>query len=187
MLINFCTPHVSPLSHKHNEESGNQSFQLQSSNLYYYKQIHIFQYGLHISSINKLVYQLSYHRSIYRMASSSCNKSFCSNYMLLKPEECSVLDLARILFSSNKNMGQKEFVDCPNEEMTKEPLSRRWVIFISILVQKVLIATAKPLAGFGNAIEYWLNLQNVNGGFFRLVFNSLSGTYVTLFVFRSLN
>lgn len=97
--------------------------------------------------------------------------------MLLKPEECSVFDLARILFSG-KNLGQKEFLDCPNEEMTKEPLSRRWVIFISILVQKVLLATAKPLAGFGNAIEYWLNLQNVNGGFFRLVFNSLRGKAV---------
>lgn len=87
-------------------------------------------------------------------------------------------------------MGQKEFVDvdCPNEElnMTKEPLSRRWVFFISILIQKVLIKTAKPLTGFGNAIEYWLNLQNVNGGFFRLIFNSLRGTYIlslTLFLF----
>ncbi|XP_055805196.1 triacylglycerol lipase OBL1-like [Solanum dulcamara] len=115
------------------------------------------------------------------MASSSCNKSFCNNYMLLKPEECSVSDLARMLFSS-KNMEQKEFVDvdCPNEELnkTKEPLSRRWVFFISILIQKVLIKTAKPLAGFGNAIEYWLNLQNVNGGFFRLIFNSLRGKAV---------
>ncbi|XP_015064225.1 uncharacterized protein LOC107009404 [Solanum pennellii] len=106
------------------------------------------------------------------MASNSCNKSFCSNYMLLKPEECSVLDLAKLLLSGKK-LGQKDFIDCPNEEMTKEPLSRRWVIFLSILVQKILLATAKPLAGLGNAIEYWLNLQNVNGGFFRLLFKSL--------------
>ncbi|MCD7460603.1 hypothetical protein HAX54_043880 [Datura stramonium] len=119
------------------------------------------------------------HWKICSMASSRrCNKSFCRNYMLLKPEECGVLDLARIVFSSNKNMGQKEFVDCPDEEMTEEPFSRRWVIFISILVQKILLATAKPLAGFGNAIEYWLNLQNVNGGFFRLVFNSIRGKAV---------
>ncbi|KAK4367750.1 hypothetical protein RND71_011542 [Anisodus tanguticus] len=110
------------------------------------------------------------------MSSTPCNKSFCSNYMLLKPEECGVLDLARILFSSK--VGQKDFVDCPNEELTKEPLSSRWVIFLSILVQKLFLATAKPLAGFGNAIEYWLNLQNVNGGFFRLIFNSLRGKAV---------
>ncbi|XP_060193659.1 triacylglycerol lipase OBL1-like isoform X1 [Lycium barbarum] len=110
------------------------------------------------------------------MASSTCNKSFCSNYMLLKPEECGILDLAKILFSSK--IGQKEFVDCPNEEMTKEPLSSRCVIFISVLIQKLLLATAKPLAGFGNAIEYWLNLQNVNGGFFRLIFNSIRGKAV---------
>lgn len=115
------------------------------------------------------------------MASNSCNKSFCSNYMLLKPEECSVLDLAKLLLSGKK-LGQKDFIDCPNEEMTKEPLSRRWVIFLSILVQKILLATAKPLAGLGNAIEYWLNLQNVNGGFFRLLFKSLICTH---FIFLS--
>ncbi|CAN4079668.1 unnamed protein product [Withania somnifera] len=94
--------------------------------------------------------------------------------MLLKPEECSVLDLVGILFSS-KNIGQKEFVDCPNEVTTKEPLSRRWVFLLSVVAQKILLATAKPLAGFGNAVEYWLNLLNVNGGFFRLIFNSLRG------------
>ncbi|CAN4082910.1 unnamed protein product [Withania somnifera] len=75
-------------------------------------------------------------------------------------------------------MGQKDFVQCPDEEMTKEPLSRRWVFFLSILAQKILLAIAKPLAGFGNAIEYWLNLLNVNSGFFRLVFNSLRGKTV---------
>lgn len=108
------------------------------------------------------------------MASSSCNKSFCSNYMLLKPEECGVLDLVRILFSS-KNIGKKEFVDCPDEQMTKVHFPQRWIIFVSILVQKVFLATAEPLARFGNAIEYWLNLQNVNGGFFRLLFNFFRG------------
>ncbi|XP_009771493.1 triacylglycerol lipase OBL1-like isoform X1 [Nicotiana sylvestris] len=111
------------------------------------------------------------------MASTTCNKSFCSNYMLLKPEECSVLDLIRILFSS-KILGQKNFVDCPDQEMTKVSFPQRWIIFISILTQKILQSTANPLAGFGNAIEHWLNLLNVNGGFFRLVFNALRGKVV---------
>lgn len=96
--------------------------------------------------------------------------------MLLKPEECSVLDLIRILFSS-KILGQKNFVDCPDQEMTKVSFPQRWIIFISILTQKILQSTANPLAGFGNAIEHWLNLLNVNGGFFRLVFNALRGTH----------
>ncbi|KAM3380535.1 hypothetical protein P3S68_006108 [Capsicum galapagoense] len=112
--------------------------------------------------------------------SNSCNKSFCSNYMLLKPEECSALDLAGILFSS-KNRGQRKFLDCPYEQMTTKVLfPHRWIIFISILVQKILLAIAEPLAKLGNATEYWLNLQNVNGGLLRLIFNFLRGKVVVL-------
>ncbi|PHT56897.1 hypothetical protein CQW23_05383 [Capsicum baccatum] len=113
------------------------------------------------------------------MESNSFNKSFCSNYMLLKPEECSALDLARILFSS-KNMGQNKFLDCPHGQMTKVFFPHRWIIFISILVQKIFLAVAKPLAKLGNAIEYWLNLLNVNGGLLRLIFNFLRGKVVVV-------
>lgn len=105
------------------------------------------------------------------MASESCNKSFCSNYMLLKPEEASFCELLKLLFSSN--IGKRKFVDCP--EGTREPLAYRWIIFVSVIAQKVLQAFAKPLATLGAVTEFCLNLVYQNGGFFRLILNILTG------------
>lgn len=105
-----------------------------------------------------------------------CNKSFCSDYMLLNPEESGVLDVWKILFSSN--IGNRDFVDCPPG--TREPLGRRWLIFVSVMVQKLLQATAKPMAASGAAIEHWLNLVSANGGFFSLILNSFQGTILPL-------
>ncbi|KAK4393294.1 putative feruloyl esterase A [Sesamum angolense] len=103
---------------------------------------------------------------------STCNKSFSSNYMLLKPEDAGFLDLAKMLFSSD--LGKRKFIDCP--EGAREPFGRRWIIFISVMVQKLLQATAKPMASFGSGVENWLNLLSGNGGFFGLVMNALKGT-----------
>ncbi|KAL0343699.1 UNVERIFIED_CONTAM: hypothetical protein Sangu_1257300 [Sesamum angustifolium] len=91
---------------------------------------------------------------------STCNKSFSSNYMLLKPEDAGFLDLAKMLFSSD--LGKRKFIDCP--EGAREPFGRRWIIFISVMVQKLLQATAKPMAAFGSGVENWLNLLSGNGG-----------------------
>ncbi|PIN25223.1 putative lipase [Handroanthus impetiginosus] len=103
---------------------------------------------------------------------STCNKSFSSNYMLLNPEEASLLELGKILFS--RDIGKRKFVDCP-DEVRREPLGRRWVIFISVLAMKLLKVVAKPMASFGSGVEYWLNLLSENGGFFRLILNSFTG------------
>ena len=105
------------------------------------------------------------------MASCDCDKSFSSNYMLLKPEEASIFDLIHILFSGN--VEKRKFVECP--QGTEEPFGRRWVMFVSVLMQKLLKLVAKPLASFGSALEHWLNLLSSNGNFFRLVFNFIRG------------
>ncbi|KAL2241674.1 uncharacterized protein LOC105177614 [Sesamum indicum] len=105
---------------------------------------------------------------------STCNKSFSSNYMLLKPEDAGFLDLAKMLFSSD--IGKRKFIDCP--EGAREPFGRRWIIFISVMVQKLLQATAKPMAAFGSGVENWLNLLTGNGGLFGLVMNALKGKVV---------
>lgn len=110
---------------------------------------------------------------------STCNKSFSSNYLLLKAEEASFLDLGKILFSSD--VGKRKFVDCP--EGVCEPCGRRWIIFVSVLVQKLLRAVAKPMADFGSGVEHWLNLLSGNGGFFGLVLNSLKGIHSFLLSF----
>lgn len=108
------------------------------------------------------------------MASSApCNKSFCTNYLLLEPEKASVLDLCKLLFSSN--VEKRKFVDCPDG--VREPFGRRWIMFVSVVMQKLLQATSKPLARFGNGVENWLNLLSGNGGFFGLIMNSFKGIY----------
>ncbi|KAL8546310.1 hypothetical protein ACS0TY_006142 [Phlomoides rotata] len=104
------------------------------------------------------------------MASSTCNKSFSSNYMLLKPEEASSWEVTKLLFSSN--IGKRKFVDCP--EGTRESFAFRWIIFVSIIAQKVLQAFAKPLAFLGAVTEFCLNLVSLNGGFFSLLLNIIT-------------
>ncbi|XP_047970820.1 triacylglycerol lipase OBL1-like [Salvia hispanica] len=108
------------------------------------------------------------------MSSSSCNKSFCSHYMLLNPKAAELGDVVKILFSSD--IGKRKFVDCSNG--TQEPLDRRWIIFISVLFQKFLHANAKPLADFGNGVEHWLNLLSRNRGFLGLINNTFKGKVV---------
>ncbi|KAG8384371.1 hypothetical protein BUALT_Bualt04G0111200 [Buddleja alternifolia] len=108
------------------------------------------------------------------MASSTCNNSFSSNYMLLKPEEAGFVELTKILFS--RDIAKRKFVDCP--EGIEEPFGRRWIIFVSVLAQKLLQAVAQPLAAFGSGVEHWLNLLSANGGFFRLLLNSLKGKVI---------
>ncbi|KAL6572953.1 hypothetical protein OROHE_002429 [Orobanche hederae] len=110
------------------------------------------------------------------MASITCNKCFSSNYMLLNPGEAGFLDLFKILFSSD--IGNRKFVDCPDDRVHEPLFWRRWIIFVSVLVQKMLKAMAKPMSGFGSGVEHWLNLLSGNGGFSGLMLNSLKGKVV---------
>ncbi|XP_051118014.1 triacylglycerol lipase OBL1-like [Andrographis paniculata] len=113
------------------------------------------------------------------MASSgnSCNKSFCSDYFLVKPEEAGWVDILRLLFWSD--VGRRKFVESPAAaQPRREPLSRRWLVFVSVVAMKLLHAIAGPLSGFGSAVEFWLNLLSLNGGFFTLILNFFRGKVV---------
>ncbi|XVE87117.1 hypothetical protein DITRI_Ditri18aG0090500 [Diplodiscus trichospermus] len=100
-----------------------------------------------------------------------CNKSFCCGYMILKPEEVKLVDLIRILFSSN--LGARKFVDSSAER--EESFSHRWLIFISIVAQKFLMFTSKPMSWMGSVIEMWLNLLSANKNIFLLMMNLVRG------------
>ncbi|XP_031384558.1 uncharacterized protein LOC116198531 isoform X2 [Punica granatum] len=89
-----------------------------------------------------------------------CDKSFSNSYLLLRPEDVGLVDLFRILFSTN--LEQRKFVDSSHD--TEESFNQRWIIFISIIVQKLLLSMAKPMAWVGSTIELWLNLVRINGG-----------------------
>ncbi|KAK3030106.1 hypothetical protein RJ639_038855 [Escallonia herrerae] len=99
-----------------------------------------------------------------------CNKGFSSDFMLLKAEEVSVVDLIRVLFSHD--LEKRKFVDCP-EGTSEESFKRRWLIFVSILVQKCLSSVGRPMAWFGSKVEQWLNLVSSNQNVGLLLWNFL--------------
>ena len=81
------------------------------------------------------------------MVTVNCNKSFSSNYMLLNPREASFVELMKILFSSD-DVAKYKFVERSRSEegVDDESLCHRIVIFVSVVVQKVLLSMAEPLA-----------------------------------------
>ncbi|CAM8998799.1 unnamed protein product [Rhodiola kirilowii] len=100
------------------------------------------------------------------------NEDFCKDFMTLNPQETGFLDLLRLLYC--ENLKERSFVSC-SEENRLVDFERRWIIFISILVQKVLFSGRKVLACIGCLVDTWLNLLSLNGGFFQLLFKSLVG------------
>ncbi|KAK1433073.1 hypothetical protein QVD17_09979 [Tagetes erecta] len=104
-----------------------------------------------------------------------CDKSFCEDHLLLSPKDVGFWDLTKLLFS--KNIGKRKFIDCP-DGTTEESWGRRFVIFASIVAQKVLHLLYKPSNWLGSAVEFMPNLMQANGGFFKLLLNTVSGKIV---------
>ncbi|KAI9165799.1 hypothetical protein LWI28_020745 [Acer negundo] len=100
-----------------------------------------------------------------------CDKSFSTNYMVLNPEEVGLFDLINMLFSSN--IEKRKFVD--SSEVEEQDFWRRWIMFISIVVQKLLLFFSKPMSIFGSAIEFFLNLLSINGNLASLLLNLVQG------------
>ncbi|KAB2626465.1 hypothetical protein D8674_020083 [Pyrus ussuriensis x Pyrus communis] len=100
---------------------------------------------------------------------ASCNKSFSCDYMLLDPSDVGIFDLLHILFSSG--LKRRRFVHSSMD--TEDDCDRRWLIFLSIVVQKLLLFVATPMAMFGRGIEICLNIfsssQNLVGLFKNLL------------------
>ncbi|KAJ6328083.1 hypothetical protein OIU77_009884 [Salix suchowensis] len=108
------------------------------------------------------------------MANSN-DDHFSKDKLLLDPKEASLKELVLLLFFSD--VRSRKFVDCP-EEQRRRDFNRRWLIFISVLVQKVLLFCKEPLARIGQTLEYWLNLISNNGGLFKLFLSYLKGDVV---------
>lgn len=99
----------------------------------------------------------------------------CHNYVFLKPEEASLGELIRFLFSSD--IGNRRFIDSSEEEGKKgrNNLERRWIIFISVVVQWAFLLCSVPMARIGDVLQKWLNLVSANGGPLMLFINRLRG------------
>ncbi|KAJ4964146.1 hypothetical protein NE237_024085 [Protea cynaroides] len=75
------------------------------------------------------------------------------------------LDIFYLLFSSD--LEKRKFIKC--QEDRKEARRRQWIIFISVLIQKILLLIAKPMAWVCSKSKEWLNLLSCNGGFTKLI------------------
>ncbi|KAI3891520.1 hypothetical protein MKX03_029043 [Papaver bracteatum] len=83
------------------------------------------------------------------------DKEFAEEYLVMKPLEGSLWDLLRLLFS--QNVGNSKFVEC-SEGMTVHGLKNRWILVVSVILQKILLHLAKPVFWMGLIIETYLNL-----------------------------
>ncbi|XP_062101983.1 triacylglycerol lipase OBL1-like [Humulus lupulus] len=105
-----------------------------------------------------------------------CDKSFSASYMLLKCEEVGLFDLLYLLLYSSDSVKKKLLVE--SSDKAEESFGRRWIIFLSIVVQKVLQFVSIPLAGVGSAFEMGLNILSSNGNLFNLILNFIRGRVV---------
>ncbi|GMI98018.1 hypothetical protein like AT5G42930 [Hibiscus trionum] len=105
------------------------------------------------------------------MESLSFHK-FSGNYLVLRPNEVSVFDLFRVLWSHE--LEEKAFVECPPERL-HENIRRKWLIFMSLSSQKLLLHAARPLRWIGEKLEMWVNLVTLNRNVFVLFFDLLRG------------
>ncbi|KAF8405011.1 hypothetical protein HHK36_009907 [Tetracentron sinense] len=103
------------------------------------------------------------------------SEEFNSNYLVLRPEEAGPLDLFRLLFSSD--IEKRNFVDCPKGSKISD-FSRRWLLFISVVAQKILLSVSKPLSWIGSMFELWLNFFSDNGNLGGLLLKLLQGKVV---------
>ncbi|KAJ0795394.1 putative triacylglycerol lipase [Helianthus annuus] len=108
-------------------------------------------------------------------------EEFSESYLLVNAKEASLYDIACILIRSTSFLNTKNFYNEQSEHVGRsawDDVRRRFVIFASIVAQKVLMWAEMPIAGMGSLFEIWLNLLSSNGGFFGLLINHIRGKVV---------
>lgn len=108
------------------------------------------------------------------------NEDICKGYFELKAQEASYFDFIRIFYSSE--LDKRNFFDVSiGVDETIRGFRRRWLIFISIVIQRLLLWLKNPLEKFGDFLELLQNYPSFNGGFLQLFFNILRGKLSLLF------
>ncbi|CAN4115107.1 unnamed protein product [Withania somnifera] len=101
---------------------------------------------------------------------------FCKDYLELKPQEASYFDFIRIFYSSELDKRNFFHVSAGVERI--RGFRRRWLIFTSVVMQRLLFWYKTPMANLGSFIELLQNYPSFNGGFRQLFFNILQGKVV---------
>ncbi|KAK1263235.1 hypothetical protein QJS04_geneDACA018583 [Acorus gramineus] len=106
---------------------------------------------------------------------SDADPDYFDKYMLLRPDKAGMTDLARLL--SSRRILENPALDF-SEGVEAREMNRRWLIFVSLLVQKLLLLQKRPLALLGSVLEFWLNLLSENRSFMNLLSNLLTGKLI---------
>uniref|UniRef100_A0A5B6YG33 Fungal lipase-type domain-containing protein n=1 Tax=Davidia involucrata TaxID=16924 RepID=A0A5B6YG33_DAVIN len=99
-------------------------------------------------------------------------EEFSGHYLEIKPNNASLFKLVRMLFS-----WESGFINSPDTS-NLGGFEHRCIVFLSIIVQKLLLLLQQPMAFLGTVIEMFLNFRTANGGFFHLLFNLLRGKMI---------
>ncbi|MED6213138.1 hypothetical protein PIB30_090320, partial [Stylosanthes scabra] len=106
----------------------------------------------------------------------ACKKQLLGGtYLLLKPQEATLLDLLHLLYSSN--LESRSFIDCP-VELKAEEFRQRWLLFTSVVAQKILLTSGNTMKMMGDKLELWLNVVSSNGGLLGLLKKKLKGKII---------
>lgn len=102
------------------------------------------------------------------------NEDICKDYFELKPQEASYFDFIRIFYSNN--LDKRIFFNVSTGVATTiRGFRRRWLIFISMVMQRLLFLFKNPMANLGSFVELLQNYPSFNGGFLQLFLNILRG------------
>ncbi|XP_026445926.1 uncharacterized protein LOC113346659 [Papaver somniferum] len=86
------------------------------------------------------------------------DEKFCKEYLVLKPEEGGYRNLFHLLYSPN--VEHSKFVDSPAGTEI-HGIKRRWLLVVSVTLQKILLSLGKPMFWIGLVIETFLNTKIV--------------------------
>ncbi|XP_058108771.1 triacylglycerol lipase OBL1-like [Magnolia sinica] len=103
-----------------------------------------------------------------------------SGYMIFHPEKAGLLEIFSLCLFKRK-LSDCNFIETTHETKLKlENVRVNWLLVgLTFLLQKILSLIEKPLALFGEVLEFILNLFSLNGGFFALIFRVFTGSVVT--------
>ncbi|KAI4321035.1 hypothetical protein MLD38_034458 [Melastoma candidum] len=106
------------------------------------------------------------------------DESFSRDYLSLRAKEAGLVDLFFLLVSPD--MRRLRWIEWRGSDMEGKLLEfeHRWIIFASVLAQKLLVLSRGTLAAVGWMIELVLNLLANNCGLFNLLVNILTGNLV---------